>query len=171
MNNLHRKAHPAFTPYYIPLPTQFMRKLSLFILSLLTTLCVVASHLRLQPQQPAVPAVHDSVTTDTTTTKQTTATPRTADAKPRVPKDEAAATDTTHRDSGKVDTENLGNTGNGPLTIRPARLGQTTTVLSQDSYGRGPVRRRRARAARGGCGSGRSDARYRRRCRRGSRGR
>lgn len=81
-----------------------MRKLSLFILSLLTTLCVVASHLRLQPQQPAVPAVHDSVTTDTTTTKQTAATPRTADAKPRVPKDEAAATDTTHRDSVKVDT-------------------------------------------------------------------
>lgn len=104
MNNLPRKAHLAFTPYYIPLPTQFMRKLSLFILSLLTTLCVVASHLRLQPQQPAVPAVHDSVTTDTTTTKQTAATPRTADVKPRVPKDEAAATDTTHRDSVKVDT-------------------------------------------------------------------
>lgn len=81
-----------------------MRKLSLFILSLLTTLCVVASHLRLQPQQPAVPAVHDSVTTDTTPTKQTAATPRTAGAKPRVPKDEAAATDTTHRDSVKVDT-------------------------------------------------------------------
>ena len=36
----------------------------------------------------------------------------------------------------------VGYPGNGPLTIRPARLGQTTTVLSQDSYGRGPVRRR-----------------------------
>ncbi|HEX8645921.1 MAG TPA: MarP family serine protease [Thermoleophilaceae bacterium] len=35
----------------------------------------------------------------------------------------------------------VGYPGNGPLTIRPARLGQTTTVLSQDAYGRGPVRR------------------------------
>jgi S1-C subfamily serine protease len=35
----------------------------------------------------------------------------------------------------------VGYPGNGPLTIRPARLGRTTTVISQDSYGRGPVRR------------------------------
>jgi S1-C subfamily serine protease len=30
----------------------------------------------------------------------------------------------------------------GPFQIRPARLGQTREVLSQDAYGRGPVRRR-----------------------------
>jgi S1-C subfamily serine protease len=30
----------------------------------------------------------------------------------------------------------------GPFQIRPARLGQTRDVLSQDAYGRGPVRRR-----------------------------
>lgn len=30
----------------------------------------------------------------------------------------------------------------GPLTIAPARLGRTGTVQSQDSYGRGPVKRR-----------------------------
>ncbi|HEX8054985.1 MAG TPA: MarP family serine protease [Thermoleophilaceae bacterium] len=36
----------------------------------------------------------------------------------------------------------VGYPGNGPLSIRAARLGATTTVLSQDSYGRGPVRRR-----------------------------
>ena len=35
----------------------------------------------------------------------------------------------------------VGYPGNGPLTIRPARLGATSTVISQDSYGRGPVRR------------------------------
>jgi len=35
----------------------------------------------------------------------------------------------------------VGYPGNGPLTIRPARLGETTTVISQDAYGRGPVRR------------------------------
>lgn len=31
---------------------------------------------------------------------------------------------------------------NGPLTLTPARLGRTGTVVSQDSYGRGPIRRR-----------------------------
>ena len=36
----------------------------------------------------------------------------------------------------------VGYPGNGPLTIRAARLGATSTVVSQDSYGRGPVRRR-----------------------------
>jgi S1-C subfamily serine protease len=30
---------------------------------------------------------------------------------------------------------------NGPLTIEPGRLGPTITALSQDAYGRGPVRR------------------------------
>jgi S1-C subfamily serine protease len=30
----------------------------------------------------------------------------------------------------------------GPFQIRPARVGQTRVVLSQDAYGRGPVRRR-----------------------------
>jgi S1-C subfamily serine protease len=36
----------------------------------------------------------------------------------------------------------LGYRGNGPLDIQPGRLGQTRTVISQDSYDRGPVRRR-----------------------------
>lgn len=31
---------------------------------------------------------------------------------------------------------------NGPLTGRPGRIGDTVTVLTQDAYGRGPVRRR-----------------------------
>jgi S1-C subfamily serine protease len=31
---------------------------------------------------------------------------------------------------------------NGPLDIRPARIGDTSTVISEDAYGRGPVRRR-----------------------------
>ncbi|MDQ2676568.1 MAG: MarP family serine protease, partial [Actinomycetota bacterium] len=35
----------------------------------------------------------------------------------------------------------IGYPGGGPLTISPARLGQTGTVSSQDSYGRGPVER------------------------------
>ncbi len=35
----------------------------------------------------------------------------------------------------------LGYPGNGPFDVRPARLGQTSSVLSQDAYGRGPVRR------------------------------
>jgi S1-C subfamily serine protease len=35
----------------------------------------------------------------------------------------------------------LGYPENGPLTTTPARLGQTGEVISEDSYGRGPVRR------------------------------
>lgn len=35
----------------------------------------------------------------------------------------------------------LGYPENGPLALTPARLGVTTRVQSQDSYGRGPVRR------------------------------
>jgi S1-C subfamily serine protease len=35
----------------------------------------------------------------------------------------------------------LGYPENGPFTITPARLGSTGTALSQDSYGRGPVKR------------------------------
>jgi S1-C subfamily serine protease len=31
---------------------------------------------------------------------------------------------------------------NGPLTLAPGRIGRTATVLSEDAYGRGPVRRR-----------------------------
>jgi hypothetical protein len=49
----------------------------------------------------------------------------------------------------------VGYPGNGPLTIRAARLGATTTVLSEDSYGRGPVRRR-VTALRGTVKSGNS---------------
>ena len=30
---------------------------------------------------------------------------------------------------------------NGPYDVRPGRLGETSTVVSQDAYGRGPVRR------------------------------
>jgi hypothetical protein len=36
----------------------------------------------------------------------------------------------------------LGFPENGSYDVRPGRLGQTTTVLTQDAYGRGPVRRR-----------------------------
>ncbi|HEX8074805.1 MAG TPA: trypsin-like peptidase domain-containing protein, partial [Thermoleophilaceae bacterium] len=36
----------------------------------------------------------------------------------------------------------LGFPENGPFDVRPARLGATTTVLTQDAYGRGPIRRR-----------------------------
>ncbi len=36
----------------------------------------------------------------------------------------------------------LGYPENGPLTISPARVGSTGEVISQDSYGRGPVRRK-----------------------------
>jgi Trypsin-like peptidase domain/Colicin V production protein len=36
----------------------------------------------------------------------------------------------------------LGFPQNGPYDVQPGRLGQTSTVLSQDAYGRGPVRRR-----------------------------
>src|SRR5918911_2127676 len=47
------------------------------------------------------------------------------------------------RTNAKVGTSGavVGYPGNGPLTIRPARLGATTEVISQDAYGRGPVRR------------------------------
>lgn len=36
----------------------------------------------------------------------------------------------------------LGYPENGPFAIAPARLGETQTVISEDSYGRGPVQRR-----------------------------
>jgi uncharacterized membrane protein required for colicin V production len=49
----------------------------------------------------------------------------------------------------------VGYPGNGPLTIRAARLGATSTVVSEDSYGRGPVRRR-VTALRGTVKSGNS---------------
>jgi S1-C subfamily serine protease len=35
----------------------------------------------------------------------------------------------------------LGYPENGPFTAVPGRLGRTATVISQDAYGRGPVRR------------------------------
>jgi hypothetical protein len=35
----------------------------------------------------------------------------------------------------------LGFPENGPFDVEPGRLGQTVTVVSQDAYGRGPVRR------------------------------
>jgi hypothetical protein len=35
----------------------------------------------------------------------------------------------------------LGFPENGPYEVRPGRLGQTSTVLTQDAYGRGPVER------------------------------
>jgi S1-C subfamily serine protease len=35
----------------------------------------------------------------------------------------------------------LGFPENGPYHVEPARLGHTATVISQDAYGRGPVRR------------------------------
>ena len=36
----------------------------------------------------------------------------------------------------------LGFPENGPYIVQPARLGQTATVITQDSYGRGPLQRR-----------------------------
>ena len=36
----------------------------------------------------------------------------------------------------------LGFPQNGPYDVRPARLGQTTTVVTQDAYGQGPVERK-----------------------------
>jgi S1-C subfamily serine protease len=36
----------------------------------------------------------------------------------------------------------IGYPENGPLDVQPARLGPTITALSQDAYGRGPLRRR-----------------------------
>ena len=35
----------------------------------------------------------------------------------------------------------LGYPENGPFTATPARFGATTEVISQDAYGRGPIRR------------------------------
>ena len=49
----------------------------------------------------------------------------------------------------------LGFPENGPYDVRPGRLGPTQTVLSQDAYGRGPVRRR-ITAVRGRVRSGNS---------------
>ena len=49
----------------------------------------------------------------------------------------------------------VGYPGNGPLDIRAARLGATSEVVSEDSYGRGPVRRR-VTALRGTVRSGNS---------------
>jgi S1-C subfamily serine protease len=61
------------------------------------------------------------------------------------------------RENARVGTSAavVGYPGNGPLDIRPARLGETTTVISEDSYGRGPVRRR-VTALRGTVRSGNS---------------
>jgi S1-C subfamily serine protease len=36
----------------------------------------------------------------------------------------------------------IGYPGNGPLDVVPARLGPTITALSQDAYGRGPIKRK-----------------------------
>jgi S1-C subfamily serine protease len=49
----------------------------------------------------------------------------------------------------------LGYPENGPFDVAPARLGATTTVITQDAYGRGPVRRR-VTALRGRVRSGNS---------------
>lgn len=49
----------------------------------------------------------------------------------------------------------LGFPENGAYTVRPGRLGPTTTVTTQDSYGRGPIRRR-VTAVRGNVTSGNS---------------
>ncbi len=49
----------------------------------------------------------------------------------------------------------LGYPENGPFTVRPARLGTTAEVVSQDSYGRGPVQRQMT-AFRGDVRSGNS---------------
>jgi S1-C subfamily serine protease len=35
----------------------------------------------------------------------------------------------------------IGYPENGPLTVVPARVGRTGKVISQDSYGRGPIER------------------------------
>jgi S1-C subfamily serine protease len=71
------------------------------------------------------------------------------------------------RESAPVGTSAavIGYPGNGPLDVRPARLGPTTEVVSQDSYGRGPVRRRvtalRGRVRSGNSGGPLVDARGR----------
>jgi S1-C subfamily serine protease len=49
----------------------------------------------------------------------------------------------------------LGFPENGPFYVAPARLGSTSTVITQDAYGRGPVRRR-VTALRGRVRSGNS---------------
>jgi S1-C subfamily serine protease len=49
----------------------------------------------------------------------------------------------------------LGYPENGPFAVTPARLGATGEVISQDSYGQGPVRRRMT-SFRGGVRSGNS---------------
>jgi S1-C subfamily serine protease len=49
----------------------------------------------------------------------------------------------------------LGFPENGPFYVAPARLGATTTVITQDAYGRGPVQRR-VTALRGHVRSGNS---------------
>ena len=49
----------------------------------------------------------------------------------------------------------LGFPENGPFYVAPARLGATTTVITQDAYGRGPVQRR-VTALRGRVRSGNS---------------
>ena len=36
----------------------------------------------------------------------------------------------------------LGYPENGPFAVAPARFGETSEVISEDSYGRGPVQRR-----------------------------
>src|SRR4051812_3199018 len=36
----------------------------------------------------------------------------------------------------------IGYPGNGPLDVQPARIGPTVSALSQDAYGRGPLRRK-----------------------------
>jgi len=36
----------------------------------------------------------------------------------------------------------IGYPENGPLDVQPARLGPTITALTQDAYGRGPIRRK-----------------------------
>jgi trypsin-like peptidase/colicin V production protein len=59
----------------------------------------------------------------------------------------------------------LGFPGNGPYDVEPARLGPTVTAMSQDAYGRGPVRRRitvlRANVRQGNSGGPMVDARGR----------
>ena len=59
----------------------------------------------------------------------------------------------------------LGFPGNGSYDVEPARLGPTVTAMSQDAYGRGPVRRRvtvlRADVRQGNSGGPMVDARGR----------
>jgi S1-C subfamily serine protease len=59
----------------------------------------------------------------------------------------------------------LGYPHNGPYAVAPARVGKTQTVITQDSYGRGPVRRQvtslRGRVASGNSGGPMVDGRGR----------